>query len=115
MYTDMKSDEIILGSTVKLNVHLEPMGDLHMEDYDFTCYVYTPCGNTVTIPKKDAIKVDEDNYMVVVDSLRVGEGKLFNRVIADIPDTDCPNSIRREILVLDCNCKIVCSNGVSRW
>lgn len=69
MYTDMKSDEIILGSTVKLNVHLEPMGDLHMEDYDFTCYVYTPCGNTVTIPKKEAIKVDEDNrrhYMFAI-------------------------------------------------
>lgn len=107
--------EIILGTTVKLNVHIHPIGNLHMENYDFTCYVYTPEGNTVTITKKDAVRVDEDNYIIAVDSLRIGTGRLYNRVIADLPDRDCPNGKRREIEVFDCKIKIICPNGVSRW
>lgn len=62
--------EIILGTTVKLNVHLHPIGNLHMENYDFTCYVYTPEGNTVTITKEDAVNdpgaTQEYNWSIVI-------------------------------------------------
>ena len=30
----------ISGSQVKLNIHIDPLGDLHMADYDFECKFY---------------------------------------------------------------------------
>lgn len=31
------TQQIILGSELKININIEPMSDLHMKDYDFIC------------------------------------------------------------------------------
>lgn len=32
----MDTNNIFLGTEIKLNIHIEPIGDMRMEDYDYT-------------------------------------------------------------------------------
>jgi hypothetical protein len=41
----------ISGSQIKLNIHIDPLGDLHMEDYDFECKFYIFPKRFITITK----------------------------------------------------------------
>ena len=92
-----------LGTEFKMNIHLEPIDGLHMSDYDFTCAFYVYTNRQVVIPKKNMKKVDDDNYIAVinsVDALKIGRGRINVEITAYIPDTDFEDGVRTEKLVL---------------
>ena len=93
----------VLGTEFKLNVHLEPIDGLHMSDYDFECSFYVYTNRTVVIPKSKMRKVDNDNYIVVIeqeDAYRIGRGKINVEITAYIPDGDFSDGTRTEKLLL---------------
>jgi hypothetical protein len=94
---------------LKLRVGIEPMGGLHMSQYDFDIEAYCNKKSVVTASKKGdvltnlvAIDGDEDSYIALIDTSVTGVGKLKCRVVAYIPDTDfIDDGVRTEVAVYD--------------
>lgn len=80
-----------LGKEFKMNVHLEPIDGLHMSRYDFECAFYVYTNRKVVIPKSKMRKVDDDNYVAMIetaDALRISRGRINVEIAAYIPDND---------------------------
>lgn len=92
---------IYAGSEIKLNIHIEPLDGLTMEDYDFKVDVFTSAKNHQTITKAEAKKVDANNYLIMVDTSRVGLGPLRCGVTAYIPDGDFDDALRTEFALIE--------------
>lgn len=99
--------EVFLGTELKLNVNIEPMGDISMDDYDWSVEVYCSTKKTVVVKKEEAIRIDKDNYVVLVDSAELGAGDLKCKVTAFIPDLDFPDTLRTEVMIIDTGIDIV--------
>ena len=92
-----------LGTEFKLNIHLDPIDGLHMSGYDFECALYVYTNRKVVIPKSQMRKVDDDNYIAVVnsiDAMRIGRGRINVEITAHIPDGDFDDGLRTEKLIL---------------
>ena len=112
---------VYLGTELKLRVGIEPMGGLHMEDYNFDIEAYCNDKSVVKASKRKdpqtkedvltnlvAIDGDEDNYIALIDTSVIGVGKLKCRVVAYIPDTDfTDDGVRTEVVVMDTGITIV--------
>lgn len=98
---------IFLGTELKLNIHIEPIGEITMDDYNFEVEVYCSQKRAIVVKKQDAIRVDENNYVVRVDTNIVGSGALKCKVTAYIPDGDFEDSLRTEIVAIDTGFNIV--------
>jgi hypothetical protein len=97
----------ISGSQVKLNIHIDPLGDLHMEDYDFECKFYIFPKRFIIISKSEMAKIDSDNYVALVDTTDLGVGQLHMQLTAYLPDYDFPTTTRKEIACVDTGVLIV--------
>lgn len=88
----------VRGTIFKLNVHMEPVGANHLSDVDWEVEAYAEggFGKRIIIHKEDARKVDDDNYIIAVDSAVGGAGEYAIILTAYIPDADCPDGIRVE-------------------
>ena len=87
----------------KFILKLDPIDGLHMSDYDFECALYVYTNRKVVIPKSKMIKVDDDSYKVVansIDVMRIGKGKINAEITAFIPDSDFDDGFRTEKLIL---------------
>lgn len=102
-----RKDASISGTHLKMNVHIDPLGSLHMSDYDFECKFYIFPKKSVIIPKSDMIKIDDDNYLVMVNTENLGVGRLHLQLIAQIPDQDFRTQVRKEVVCVDTNVDIV--------
>lgn len=96
-----------LGTELKLNIHIDPIDGVTMDDYDFTVELYCSPKRTIIIGKDDAIRTDEDNYIVCADTNLTGAGDLKCKVTAQIPDPDFEDSLRTEIVAVDTGITIV--------
>ena len=88
-----------LGTEFKINVHAEPIEGLHMSDYDFECVFYVYTNKRVVIKKSEMKKVDDDNYLAMIDTkkgLMLGRGKVNMEFTAYIPDGDFDDGVRTE-------------------
>ena len=88
-----------LGTEFKINVHAEPIDGLHMADYEFECAFYVYTNKKVVIHKNEMKKVDDDNYLVMVDSvnaIKLGRGAVNMEFTAHIPDSDFNDGLRTE-------------------
>lgn len=94
-------DTIFIGTELKLNIHIEPIGDVTMDDYNFDVEVYCSPVRPIKVNKSDALRIDSDNYVVLVDTNVVGAGDLKCKVIAYIPDDDFPDTLRTEVVCID--------------
>lgn len=103
----MKKNECISGTQLKLNIHIDPLGDLHMEDYDFECKFYIFPKRFITITKQEMVKIDADNYVVIVDTTDLGIGLLHMSLIAHLPDQDFSDITRKEIACVDTGITVV--------
>lgn len=95
-----------LGSEHKFNIHLNSIDGLHMSEYDFECAFYVYTNRKVVIPKSKMRKVDDDNYIAVIntiDAMRIGRGKINAEITAYIPDGDFDDGLRTEKLILCTN------------
>ena len=105
--TNNNNDTVISGTQIKMNIHIDPLGDLHMSEYDFECKFYIFPKKNVTIKKEDMVRIDNDNYLALIDTTDLGIGKLHLTLTAQIPDTDFDNTFRREIACVDTGINIV--------
>lgn len=103
----METQRIYLGTELKLNINIAPMGNLSMDDYDFTIEMRCNANNVITIRKQETIRVDADNYIVCVDTNKLGVGKLICVVKAQIPDGDFIDGYRSEVVAINTNINIV--------
>lgn len=88
-------ENIIWGSEEVMNIHLDPYGDLHADEYDFYVEFFTDsvcCA--LKIPKTKMTKIDHDNYEAVVDTSKVGRGIMKAVATCYIPDGRCENQLR---------------------
>lgn len=91
-------EQIGIGTELKINVHIEPIGDLHMSDYDFSVRFYTKSGSpTISITKNEMVKVDDDNYIAFVDTSGMTAGVVQMVVKALIDDADSADGYRTEV------------------
>lgn len=90
-----------VGTEIKINVHVEPIDNYHMEDYDFTCTFYIIGKRSVSLKKVDMIRIDKDNYIACIDSTKVGYGNLMMRIVAYIPDNDFNDLLRTEVAAVN--------------
>lgn len=88
-----------LGTIYKINIHLEGL-PTNMDDVEFTVQFYC-FRDFIELSKKDMIRVDENNYIAVVDSAKIGKGSIKMRVTVNILDADIPGGIRTEIYTHD--------------
>lgn len=100
--------EVHLGTKLKLNLHIEKYEDMSMSDYFFGVEIYTPRGNSkIVFDKDNLIKIDDDNYAILIDTLLIGIGRIFVKVHALIPDPDFDNGLRDEVQVLDSSIVVI--------
>lgn len=110
----MNGDIVFLGTELKLNIHIDPIpkhpnqeveeGDdkeWNMQDYDFEVNVFCSPKKVITITKEEAIPVDKNNYIVLVNTEDIGTGIMKVKVIAHIPDGDFVDQARTEVSVED--------------
>ena len=92
-----------LGTELKINVHVDPIDGLHMRDYDFECAFFVYTNKKVVIAKKEMKKVDDDNYIALIDKvkgLQLGRGTINMEITAHIPDGDFEDGLRTEKTVV---------------
>ena len=100
--------DVFLGTKIKLNLHIDKYDGLSMSDYNFDAKIYTLRGeNIIFYKKEDMLKIDDDNYCVLVDTSIIGLGRIFVKIHAYIVDNDFDNSIRDEIGVIDTMLNVV--------
>jgi hypothetical protein len=96
-----------IGTELKLNIHIAPIGYTTMDDYNFEVEVYCSPKRPIIIPKANAIRIDSDNYVVLVDTNVVGAGDLKCKVTAQVPDGDFPDLLRTEVMCIDTGINII--------
>ena len=100
--------DVIIGTKIKLNIHIDEYDGLSMSDYDFDATIYTPRSeNSIFYKKEDMIKIDDDNYCVLVDTSIIGFGRILVKIHAYLDDFDFEDSIRDEIGVIDTMLNVV--------
>lgn len=87
----------IIGTEEKFNVYVAPIGDLHIIGYDFSVKAYSNNNARAIIPKEGVIFVDDDNFIVRVDTNELGLGQIVLEITALVPDSDFPDGLRTEI------------------
>lgn len=93
----MDNSVIGLGTELKINVNIEPIGNLHMSDYDFTAKFFTRAVKPVVVNKSDMVQEDDDNYIALVDTRQMTAGMVQMVIQAEIPDADFKDGLRTEI------------------
>lgn len=85
-----------LGTELKLNLNITPLGDIHAEDFNFYAEFFTNSFKKLKVEKSQMIKVDADNYICTINTNLIGCGTLLYRVRAEVPDLDMTDGFRTE-------------------
>ena len=70
-------------------------------------YLFCSPKKVITITKDEAIPVDKNNYIVLVNTEDIGTGTMKVKVIAHIPDGDFQDQARTEVSVKDTGVEII--------
>lgn len=100
-------ENVCLGTELKINLSIGQLGDVHMSDIDFTAQFYVYANHVQEVRKADMLKVDDDNYLALLDSSKMGTGKLKVKVTAFVPDTDFKDRLRTEVVCADTGITLV--------
>lgn len=99
-------ERVCIGTEIKLNLNIEPVGAFTMDSYDWVAEVFCNSQKSLIINKSEAIKVDESNYTLLIDTNKVGIGVLKCKVTAQIPDADFPDMTRTEVNTINTGIEI---------
>lgn len=105
----MENNFVFLGTELKLNLHIEPIKDLTMKDYDFTVEAYCSSRKSLVLKKvgSNIKELDSNNYILLINTAEVGPGILKCKVTALLPDTDFKDNIRTEVSIIDTGIEII--------
>ena len=97
---DKQIQTAVLGSDIKIEFWSELPDDLTMLVVQFTVTVYNEMavGKSVDFKKKECILTDEGDYVVLVNTEKLGVGLLKLKVTFEIPDKDFPTGYRRQVV-----------------
>ena len=98
--------QIYVGTEIKLNVSIDPIGEYTMDKYEFVVQFYCSQSRVVEIKKAEAYREDDSNYIFCLDTEETGIGRLKCKVIAQVPDGQFVGG-RTEISVIDTGIDIV--------
>jgi hypothetical protein len=101
------SNKTFIGSEIKLNINIEPIDSITMEEYDFNVEIYCDAKRSVVIPKSKAIRIDENNYIVRVNTTQIGAGYIKCKITAYIPDEDFDDGLRTEVSIVSTGIEIL--------
>ena len=82
-----------------MNVSVKPLNGYHMSDYDFDCEFYVYSNRRVLINKSEMVMIDDDNYVAVLDSEkvgRIGKGHVRMTFTAYVPNEFFPDGLKTE-------------------
>ena len=104
----MATTKVILGSEIKLNLYIEPIGDISLNDYDFNVSLYCSPSKIITYKKEDTKEVVEDpnSRILPIDTNKLGVGRIMAKVTAYLPDGDFDDNLRTEIVFIDTDIEI---------
>lgn len=89
-------EDTILGTEKKFELYLQPFGSVHASQYDFTVKVYSNTTRNILLSKDECIMVDDDTFVVTVDTNQIGLGNIVFEVTAFVPDGDFEDGLRTE-------------------
>lgn len=90
-------DTVIAGTELKFNINIEPIDGITMSEYDFNAEFFTSAKSKLSVSKEDMIKIDDSNYVALVDTDIFEKGMLYMQLTAYIPDADFPDGLRTEV------------------
>lgn len=97
MKTNQLGENSVKDTKFKVNINMPPIDGYHLVDIDWECLVFTESVyKTIIVKKSDAIRVDDDNYKITIDSALIGAGRYYVTLTAYIPDTDFLDGLRTE-------------------
>ena len=99
--------EVCQGIELKMNIHIAPIDGYTMDAYEFTCIAYCSSTKKIVATKSECIRVDSENYMMLVDTGKLTTGDLHILVIAQVPDSDMPDMLRAEPTDIDTGITII--------
>lgn len=102
-----QTNNVFIGTELKLNINIEPMGEFTMDDYDWSVDVYCSTKRIMTIPKLSSIRIDSNNYVLLVDTEELGVGDVKCKITAYIPDTDFADAFRTEVSLIDTGINVI--------
>lgn len=103
----MKTSRVFKGSDLKLNIHIEPLGGLTMDDYEWYVECYCSDETPIKITKDKARRVDDSNFIITLNTQQLGIGPLQCIITAHIPDEDFDDKLRTEISRINTNINII--------
>lgn len=97
-----------LGTELKLNITANLGEHLHLCDVNFTTVFYSKpeTGRQVVINKDELVEIDDDNYVAIVDTDKIGTGEYWMKLFVYIPDEDCPDGYRTEVVNVPTGVKV---------
>lgn len=87
----------VLGTELKINVNVKPIGNTHLSGCDFICTFFVNSNKTVVKKKEDMIKMDDDNYIALINSEDLGAGTIKMTIKVLVPDSAFEDNYRTEI------------------
>lgn len=94
------------GGQEKINLTIEPIDGFTLVHFDWVAEFRGHRGK-VTIRKADATRVDDENYICVVDTTKTGTGDLICTLTAYVPDAQVEGGIRRMVDQFDTGITVV--------
>lgn len=66
-----------------------------------------PPEKTISCKKDELIRIDQDNYIILIDTVALGVGTIRAKIIAEIPDSDFGDRVRTEVKIINTGISIV--------
>lgn len=87
----------VKGTMFKVNLNMEPIDGYRLANVDWSVKVFVEGKpNHIDYEKKDCVYVDDNNYLIPIDSSELGAGSYWMTLTASIPDNDFKGGIRIE-------------------
>ena len=78
----------------KILVKVEPMGNLHLSECDFTVNLFISSDKKISISKSKCKKEDDDSYIVTFNTRDLGRGTVKVSLNIQIPDAYFDDGIK---------------------
>lgn len=99
----MQENSINTGTELKVSLAMERIGSASLSSIGWSVYVWSSDApyKGQTIAKEQAIKVDDNTYILLLDSDKIGPGHYQLTFTANLPDADYPDGLRTEVQTIN--------------